>query len=55
MLFIALLILSILGAYWTYRAAASRGMNAREWTLFMVLTSCIGLPVYLMLRSPRPA
>lgn len=53
MLFFALLILSILGAYWTYRDATARGMKGQSWALFMVLTSCLGLPFYLMLRKPR--
>jgi len=53
MLFIGLLILSIAGAWWTYRDATSRGMRAQGWALFMVLTSCLGLPVYLMVRKRR--
>jgi len=55
MLLIGLLILSIAGAWWTYRDATSRGMRGQGWALFMVLTSCLGLPVYLMVRKRRAA
>lgn len=55
MLFIGLLILSVIGARWTYRDATTRGMNGQGWALFVVLTSCLGLPIYMMLRKPHPA
>lgn len=55
MLFIGLLVLSVIGAWWTYRDATARGMSGQGWALFMVLTSCLGLPVYLILRKPRAA
>lgn len=55
MLFIPLLILSVVVAYWTYRDATARGMSGQGWALFIVLTSGLGLPIYLMLRKPRAA
>lgn len=55
MLFIAVLTMSVIGAYWTYRDATSRHMNGQGWALFMVLTSCLGLPIYLLARKHRRA
>jgi cbb3-type cytochrome oxidase subunit 3 len=50
MLVIALLLVSILGAWWVARDANRRGMHAKGWALFMLLTSLIGLPFYLFAR-----
>jgi hypothetical protein len=47
---IALLLVSILGAIWVARDAGKRGRKAQGWALFVLLTSLIGLPIYLFAR-----
>ncbi len=48
-----LAVLTVVGAYVIYRDAEARGMNARLWTLVMLLTSMLALPVYLVARKPK--
>jgi formate hydrogenlyase subunit 4 len=39
---------------WVYRDAESRGESGALWTLIVLLTSVVGLLVWLIVRSSKP-
>ncbi len=41
--------------FWVYRDASGRAMNGMRWFLIVVLTSLIGLGLYLYLRRGHEA
>lgn len=51
--FVFIFVVSIVATYWTFKDAKSRGMNAQGWALFILLTSMLGLPIYLVVRRPK--
>ncbi|MFK7837853.1 MAG: hypothetical protein AB8B60_16710 [Sulfitobacter sp.] len=53
--FLILFALSIIATYLTYKDASTRRMNAQGWAIFILLTSMIGLPFYLLARKPKAA
>jgi hypothetical protein len=44
-------VLAILIAVWVYNDAKKRDMNAIVWLLIVLLTSCIGCIIYLIIRE----
>jgi hypothetical protein len=48
-------IFSVLGTLWVARDTKRHHMNTQGWTLFMLLTSIIGLPVYFFARKRHKA
>ena len=52
---ILLLLASLVVTYLTFKDAQARGMNAKAWSLLMLLTSGLGLPIYLLARKPKQA
>ncbi|TKJ22930.1 MAG: hypothetical protein CEE42_12470 [Promethearchaeota archaeon Loki_b31] len=44
-------IISLLIAIWVYKDAKKRDMNAPVWLLIVLLTSCIGCIIYLVVRD----
>ena len=44
-------VLSIAIAVWVYNDAKRRDMNAAVWLLIVLLTSCIGCIIYLIVRE----
>jgi ABC-type transport system involved in multi-copper enzyme maturation permease subunit len=48
-------VIGILIAVWVYRDAQSRGMSGALWLIIVILTSWIGLIIYLVVRSPKVA
>ena len=48
-------VIGILIAIWVYRDAQSRGMSGVLWLIIVILTSWIGLIIYLVVRSPKVA
>jgi len=44
-------VIAILIAVWVYNDAKKRDMNAVMWLLIVLLTSCIGCIIYLIVRE----
>jgi len=44
-------IIAILIAIWVYKDAKKRDMNAAVWLLIVLLTSCLGCIIYLVVRD----
>ena len=44
-------IIAIAIAVWVYNDAKKRDMNATMWLLIVLLTSCIGCIIYLIVRE----
>ena len=44
-------VIAILMAVWVYNDAKKRDMNAAVWLLIVLLTSCIGCIIYLIVRE----
>lgn len=44
-------VIAILIAVWVYNDAKKRDMNAAVWLLIVLLTSCIGCIIYLIVRE----
>jgi len=44
-------VISIAIAVWVYNDAKKRDMNAVVWLLIVLLTSCIGCIIYLIVRE----
>lgn len=47
------LIIAAAIAFWVYKDAESRGMNAILWAILVFLFCIIALPVYLIMRKPK--
>ena len=47
------LIIAAAIAFWVYKDASSRGMNAILWAILCFLFCIIALPVYLIVRKPQ--
>ena len=48
-------VIGLLIAIWVYRDAQSRGMSGVLWLIIILLTSWLGLIIYLVVRSPKAA
>jgi len=44
-------VIALLTAIWVYKDAKKRDMNAAVWLLIVLLTSCIGCIIYLVVRD----
>ena len=44
-------IIAILIAIWVYKDAKKRDMSAAVWLLIVLLTSCLGCIIYLVVRD----
>jgi len=44
-------VIAIIIAVWVYNDAKKRDMNAVVWLLIVLLTSCIGCIIYLIVRE----
>ncbi len=44
-------VIAIFIAVWVYNDAKKRDMNAAVWLLIVLLTSCIGCIIYLIVRE----
>ncbi len=49
------LILNVIASYLVFKDAAARDMNAIAWALFILLSSMLGLPFYLIARRSKNA
>lgn len=54
-IYVIMFIIWILIAVWVYRDAKERGMSAGVWVLIVLLIGIIGLIVYLVVRTDKPA
>lgn len=50
-LIVVFFIVGLLLAIWVYNDAKKRDMNAAVWLLIILLTSCIGCIIYLVVRD----
>ena len=48
---VIIFVIAILMAVWVYNDAKKRDMNAVMWLLIVLLTSCIGCIIYLIVRE----
>jgi len=44
-------VIGLLIAIWVYKDAKKRDMNAAVWLLIVLVTSCIGCIIYLVVRD----
>jgi hypothetical protein len=54
-IYIIMFVIWILIAVWVYRDAKERGMSGGVWVLVVLLLGIIGLIVYLVVRTDKPA
>lgn len=52
--YLIVFIIIIVIAIWVYKDANSRGMNGTLWLIVILVSSIIGLIIYLILRSDHP-
>ncbi len=55
LIWVVMFIVWIFLAIWTYRDAESRGMNGALWLIVVLIAGIIGIIVYLVVRSDKPA
>ncbi len=52
-IYVVVFIVAILICVWVYRDAQKRGMNATLWLIIVLLTSILGLIIYLIVRKDK--